>query len=404
MYTISHKSLENIESSKKPALLSLWHKDAKVPPQTIFASPQIVDLVKEQKEVHHQELLKVALSDDSYTVERDFSATALNAINSLYYSSCDHAFDKKSDLATLYVKNRMVQYSMLHEILHLIKAKEMTIKEICCGGVYTRWQHFDKYLPRNRKIHAILSDFTMDIHPKDKINSLNLDGITFGFDAYDMRKPFAKLDESDKVDLMLVTYGFDSVWNEGDAMYVKEGGEWHQIKYRVRVSPTAKDPEKLIGYLRQGYCAEGLPLDDFDDVVVETIAVPVDLDKVQYGEFVKKAYGEYDEARVSMPGLLVERVREAFEKQIKKNGYFMIGEVATYPLKEGEKIELTIADYNTTGRVGKYKVEDFYVAEMILESMGFDVEVHDIAKLAAKYGKKIDEDTADTWLMVVTKG
>lgn len=239
--------------------------------------------------------------------------------------------------------------------------------------------------------------------PKEKIESLNLDGITFGYDAYDMRKPFETLDEQDKVDLMLVTYGFDSVWDESDAMYVKDHGEWHQIKYRVKVSPTAKNTDRLIEYLRNGYCAEGLSLDAFDDVIVETIAVPVDLDKVQYGGFVKKAYGGYEEARVSMPGLLVQRVKEAFEKQIKKNGYFIIGEVATYPIKEGEKIELTIADYNTTGRVAKYKVEDFYVAEMILESMGFDAEVHDISKLAGKYGKKIDEDTADTWLMVVSK-
>ncbi len=403
MYTISRKSVENLEAAKKPALLSLWHKDAQVPPQTIFVSPQIADLVRTKEEVRSSDVLKVAVEDMLYTVEKDFNETALNAINSLYYSSCSHAFDKKSDLATLYVKNRMVQYAILHEILHLIKHKEMTIKEICCGGVYTRWQHFDKYLPRDRKIHAILSDFTMDIHPKEKINALNLDGITFGFDAYDLRKPFEALPDDEKVDLMLVTYGFDSVWDKSDAMYVKERGEWHQIKYRVRVSPTAKDPEKLLELLRAGFSKEQLPFDLFDDVVVETIAVPVDLDKVQYGEFIKKAYGDYEDARVSMPGLLVERVKEAFEKQIKKNGYFMIGEVATYPLKDGEKIELTIADYNTTGRVGKYKVEDFYIAEMILESIGFEVEVHDIAKLANKYGKKIDEDTADTWLMVVKK-
>ncbi len=403
MFTISRKIINQVESSKKPALLSLWHKDALTPPQTIFVSPQIVDFAKDRDEVHQSELLNLAVSDQKYTVEKEFNETALNSINSLYYSSCNHAFDKKSDLATLYVKNRMVQYAILHEILHLVKSKAIRIKEICCGGVYTRWQHFEKYLPRDRKIHAILSDFTMDIHPKSKINALNLDGITFGFDAYDMRKSFETLSEDEKVDLMLVTYGFDSVWDKSDAMYVKERGQWYQIKYRVKVSPTAKNPEQLLQYLRDGYCKDGLDLDVFDNIVVETIAVPIDLDKVQYGEFVKKAYGDYEDARVSMPGLLVERVKEAFEKQIKKNGYFMIGEVATYPLKEREKIELTIADYNTTGRVGKYKVEDFYVAEMILESMGFDVEVHDIAKLAGKYGKKIDEDTADTWLMVVRK-
>jgi hypothetical protein len=400
MFLVQSSKLQEHLKLQHAAVISLWDKKAPVPPQSVVISK---DLLKKIESEHTSAdlLINHAINDSSLAVTEEFSVTALNSINSLYYGCCIDAFNKKSSLATFFVKNRMAQYVILNAILERVKDHEFSIKEICCGAVYSRWQHFDKFLPNGRKIKAILSDLTEDIIPKERLETLNLKNIDFEIEAYDLRDPMPFRDE--KVDVMFVTYGFDSVWLEDDVMYVKHNNEWFRIKYRVKVLPTAKQPEKLLSYLREGFTTDPVYLEDFDNVVVETLAEKVDILKVPYGKYIQSLYGEYEEARTIVPGGIIKRVQEAFENQIKDDGIFVIGEVATYPIKPDEKIELTVVDYNTTGKVGKYKVEDFYLAEAILKDIGYSVEVLDMEKEAKRLGKTIDEDCEDTWLMVVQK-
>jgi hypothetical protein len=400
MFLVPRSKIENLLETQEAATVSLWHKDAPHPPQTVLVSKDIIRKIATDH-APADLILTEAINNDDLAVETEFTATALNSINSLYYSSCSHAFDKKSSLATFFVKNRMAQYVLLQTILARVSSKAISIKEICCGAVYSRWQHFEKFLPNDRKIQAILADLSADIIPQERIDRLNLRNIDFAYEAYDLREGFTKRDQ--KLDVILVTYGFDSVWLEDDAMYVKRNGEWYQIKYRVKVLPNAEAAKKLVELLRQGYSDEPLALEAFDSVVIETIAEKVDIHAVQYGEYIHKLYGSYAEARTSVPGAIITRVEEAFATQLKDDGIFVIGEVATYPVKSDEEVELTIVDYNTTGKVGKYKVEDFYLAEAILKDKGYVVEVLDMQKEAEKLGKKIEEDCEDTWLMVVRK-
>ncbi|MDQ3239690.1 MAG: hypothetical protein M3P33_04150 [bacterium] len=398
MYLIPYSKLEKKFKLQNPAVISLWDKSAPVPPQ--FAVVYKESLTQDNGNIDAQALIEKSQNDFEYAVTKEFTADALNNINSLYYGSCVDAFAKKSSLATFFVKNRMGQYVLLKCMLDRISCPTITIKELCCGAVYSRWQHFDKFLPTGRRMEAILSDFSDAIIPKNDIDCLNLNNVSFAYESYNLKESLVETDK--KVDVMFVTYGFDSVWIEGDAMYVKQNNEWFEIKYRVKVLPTSTNPELMLGYLRQGHTQDPVYLSDFDDVAIETIAQKVDILNVPYGLYVNRLYGSYAEARTNIPGGIIKRVQEAFDKQMKPGGIFVIGEVATYPIKQGEEIDLTIVDYNTTGRVGKYKVEDFYLAEAILSDLGFKVEVLDMQKEAKKLGKEIDEDTEDTWLMLVS--
>jgi hypothetical protein len=402
--TIPFKTLANVAGQKhRPPLFSVWDAHSSVPPQTILITAQLLEKFAGHTEIDSWKLVEEAVKDTTGAVTTDFNVKALNSLNSLYYSSCEQAFHKHSDLANLYVKNRMTQYTLLHTVLKNTQAQDIKIKEINAGATFSRWQHFASFLPKERSMDVTIADLDEDIIQIEKIMQADLSRMKFKAERYDMREDFPTLGEKDKLDVMLVTYGFDSVWLDEDVMYMKHKEKWYQILYRVKVTSEANEQEELVQLLRRGFSEHPLTLAVFDDVVVETVAVPVEVDKLLFKKEILELYGTYEEARIVVPGTLVRRVKEAFETQLKQDGVFIIGEVATYPKKTDEKIEFTILDYHTTGKVAKYKVEDLYLAERILRDWGFKVEVHDLASLAKSFGKEISEDTEDTWVMVVKR-
>lgn len=384
-------------------LYSVWDKESTVPPQTILITERLLEKLNGFEEIESDALVSAAISDKEDAVEKEFSSTALNSINSLYYGYCHDAFTKHGDIANIYVKNRMVQYTLLKLMLERIESKEIRIHEFCCGGKYTRWAHFAKYLPAGRSMDVTLSDITADIIPLEKIQSHHIPGMKFHSLAYDLREPFPTLSADKRYDVMLVTYGFDSVWLPEDVMYVKQNGGWSQILYRVKVLPETENKEHILHLLRKEESEVSVPLHIFDNVVVECVAQPVDIAQVHYGAEIQELYGDYDETRVIVPGTMVQRIDEAFTGQLKDSGIMMIGEVATYPLDKNKKMDMTIADYNTTGKVGKYKVEDLWLAERILQHKGYKVEVLQLGEAAKKFGKEVSDDTEDTWVMIVSK-
>jgi len=392
-----------LENKRRPPLFSVWDKNGTLPPQTILITQRLVSRFAAIEDIDSETLVDTAIADTDDAIEAAFSSTGLNAINSLYYGYCAEAFTKHGDIADIYVRNRMVQYTVLQLILERVAATAIRIKEFCCGGKYVRWQKFAEYLPSNRSMEVTLSDITSDIIPLAEIRSRNLLRMKFNSQSYDLRNPFPTLSEDEKFDTLLVTYGFDSVWLPHDVIYVKQNDKWSQILYRVKVLPDTPNKEHLLHLLRKEEADVSVNLSLFKNVVIECIAKPISLINVLYGAEIEELYGEYKEVRVIVPGTLVERVEQAFAGQLKKGGIFMIGEVATYPLDREKEIVMTIADYNTTGKVGKYKVEDFWLAERILQHKGYKVEVLQLGEAAKRYKKEISDDTEDTWLMVVSR-
>jgi hypothetical protein len=401
--TIKYKELQKIvENKHKTPLLSIWDATLAVPPQSVLITNNMLSHFAGHSEVDSQAIIDFAVADTTGAVTSEFTSTSLNSINSLYYSSCEYAFHKHSDLANLFVSNRIVQRTVLMKLLEEVASPLIRIKEICCGGTFTRWQHFSEFLPKDRSLDVTLADLTKDIIQIDQIQALSLPRMTFHSESYDLRDDFKTVSPMERFDALFVTYGFDSVWLPEDVMYYKKGAEWFQILYRVKVLPSPHQ-ERVIQALREGYVRPMVPLADFDSVVIECIAQKIPVDALLFKDELLAVYGNYNEMRINVPATLVKRVEEAFESQLKDSGIFMIGEVAVYVVEDGKEIETTIADYNTTGKVGKYKVEDFWLAEYILKRKGFVVEVWDLGKLAKRYGKEVSEDTEDTWVMVVKR-
>lgn len=401
---ISKKQLQAVlDNKQRHPLLSVWDKTSGVPPQTILVTKRLLSRFAAIDDIDSQTLVDTAIADTDDAVEPTFSPTALNAINSLYYGYCSDAFTKHGDIADIYVRNRMVQYIILQLLLEKVSSPHIRIQEFCCGSKYVRWQKFAEFLPPNRYLDVTLSDITADIIPLKEIRSRHLPRMTFEAQSYDLRNPFPALPKDERFNALLVTYGFDSVWLPQDVMYVKQNGQWSQILYRVKVLPETPNKEHVLHLLRKEEADVSVPLSLFKNVVIECIAQPIDLQSALYGSEIEELYGDYDEVRVIVPGALVERVEQAFAGHLTDEGIFMIGEVATYPLETGKKIDMTIADYNTTGKVGKYKVEDFWLAERILQHKGFTVDVLGLSEAAKKYGKTISDDTEDTWLMIVSR-
>lgn len=257
-------------------------------------------------------------------------------------------------------------------------------------------------MPNGRSIDATISDIAEHLVSPEQIAKMNLKKVKLAYEAYDLRNEFSSRSADQKYDILFTTYGFDSVWHHDDCIYEKIGGKWYLVQFRLRVDPQSIHFDRLIEALRKGFSHESVSLDDFRHIGIEIVAKEIDIQKMKYGKIIAETYADYEFMLINFPGGLIDRVEQAFERQLQPNGMFMIGDVVNYPL-EGEKLDPNMNYFNTTGRVGKYKVEDYFLAEIILKSKGFKVEVHDVKKFAEHYGKTFDEDSSDTYVMIVTK-
>jgi len=390
---------------RNAAVYSVFEQENKLPPQAFYITRDFVKKLelKYRSEISSEDFVNEAINDTTGCVTENFSSKTLNNLNSLYFSSCSDAFSKSSGLATFYVSRYQVQYAMMRKILDHVKKPVVKIHEICSGTVLSRWQFMEKYLPSGKKFDVTLSDIAENLVTDQQIAKMNLNKIKLSYEAYDLRNDFSEKPDNQKYDVLFTTYGFDSVWHEDDRVYEKIGGKWYLITFRLRVDPSTRHFDRVLAALRNGISSDPISLDDFHHVGIEIKVDQIDISKVEYGDVIEKTYSDYEFMMMNFSGGLIERVEQAFERQLTEGGMFMIGDVVNYLPENGDKMDPNMNYFNTTGRVGKYKVEDYNLAEIILKQKGFKVEVHDIRKFTESYGKTFEEDSSDTYVMIVTK-
>jgi hypothetical protein len=387
------------------AIYSIYDQEKKVPPQAFYITRDFVSSLEKEfgKEISSEKFIEMSVKNTLGCVSDKFSSKTLNNLNSLYFSSCPAAFSKTSGLATFYVSRPQVQHAFMKRMLEQSDSDKLRIHEICSGTVLSRWQFMDKWIPKGKRFDVTVSDIAEDLVTKEQIAKLGLKKVNLEYEAYDLREDFNKKPEDQKYDVLFTTYGFDSVWHDDDKVYEKIGGKWYLVEYRLRVDPGSVHFDRVLSALQKGVSSEPISLDDFNHVGVEILATEIDIKKAKYGEVIEKTYEDYEFMMINFPGGLLDRVEQAFARQLNKNGMFLIGDVVNYPLNPGEKLDPNMNYFNTTGRVGKYKVEDYYLAEIILKQKGFKAEIHDVRKFTEKYGKTFEEDSADTYVMIVTR-
>jgi hypothetical protein len=149
---------------------------------------------------------------------------------------------------------------------------------------------------------------------------------------------------------------------------------------------------------------------DYDGIVVEKASEPFDI--------VRHPYWPYLDARadrsISFPGGLIKRVVEAFATQLRPDGIFVICDTAEFSLDSPDGAPL---ERGKSGVAAQYKVDDYCVAQLILEEeFGLHARLLDFRTLAKYYlppdwqGKAANQDILDivdsrstTAVMVVGK-
>ena len=92
---------------------------------------------------------------------------------------------------------------------------------------------------------------------------------------------------------------------------------------------------------------------------------------------------------INFPGGFINKVIE-LTKQLKDDGVMIVGEVAYH----GNNPNIPVRTHEFSGRVAKYKVEDYFLASKILESIGYKVSILPFKNLAENYLEKGWENKA----------
>lgn len=320
------------------------------------------------------------VNDGGYTND------ALNKINSLFYSSVDKPFEN-TGLADFFVKIEPIQIALAKKIEELIPKTTIRIKELGSGKNTSRWEIISKS-DSKRKWDVILSDFSTNTLP-DIIRIKRSKNFRFSTEKFDLLRPFKSLTEEEKVDVILTTYGFDSIWFAEDVHLEKIKNVWYRAKYKISPLENARE------------------IADFQEIKIERKLEKVNLKNFEFGEHISEYYSHKNNVIVNFPGGLIKKVSEAFKTQIAPGGVFIIGDMAVNN-RQGRIIKdspngdpVYMKDFKTSGKVAKFKVEDYGLAKIILETKGFNVELESVEDFIKNSGYEIPLEVKDHFVMVI---
>lgn len=313
----------------------------------------------------------------------DFSTQCLNDYNIAYFSQAN-AFSEESDLAALFVSHRETNAALANYITGLFDSETIQIKELSTGS-RSRWKLFESLAPKNKSFEITLTDFSTEILPGGQ-ELASSSKCTFSKEVYNLNEDFKYIEPRQRYDVMLATYAFDSVWQNGDITYLYEPvtKEWYKLMYRLSV------PEEYITSGNSSQDNDILSNSKIYNVYIEIAYEQVDPTEYQFGEYLK---GREVTGVVSVPAGLINRVDQAFQTQISDQGVFIIGEIAHY---DPSTMNNTYKGFSTSGIAAKYKIEDLWIAEQELTKMGYKVSLLNLSQfIEQQTGIKMNTDFLD---------
>lgn len=226
----------------------------------VTISPAVRAGLPQDRLLTPRELLPLIIADTEDTVPVGFDPRAINAINIAYFSRPD-AF--AHGIADFFVTTAPLQQAFAGQIEQVIQGKQAIVIKELATGTRLRYPHLLPHLSSGVTAQVVLSDFTDATMPDDAgLLALGLYPGQFVRESYDLTQPLPLLADAQRVDVMLTTYGFDSVWFPEDRRYIKRDGQWYRSSYRLRVPEKipADLRQEILGALRGDRTANGLDL------------------------------------------------------------------------------------------------------------------------------------------------
>ncbi len=332
-----------------------------------------------------------------------FTQDALNALNRAYYTH-RYAF---RDVSYNFFTGRNFQTVLSNEIERLNLGTDLRIKELS-NGPAIRWEHL-RYPLLYGNTHVILTDFDISLLPTDEqLVRKRLDPQHFSREVYSLTDVMPTLPTEERVDLMLITYGFDSIWLPQDIRYVKNGDTWYQTLYRLNIPENLafEEQEQIRAVLRGEVDSNSIPLRLLAAVEIEESLEEVDMTTRSFGQQILNRYGHLETAAINVPGGLIQRVIEAFDNQIAEGGAFIIGDTAVDDQRGySANTNSPAKSYLKLPEGAIYRQDDYGLAKAILEDLGYDVEIQNAVQGPFKYifSEMVQQTTKDELMMTIRR-
>ncbi len=338
------------------------------------------------------------LDESSSAVKRNFSPDGLNAYNASLFSDPALVFNipgkSHQEIATFFTEKAPINWLIGGLAASTVApGSDLRIKELASGPRVGRWEPLyaaARELGGIERIEATVSDFVQPAVPNVALSS---DQVRFTTERHSLLEPMTELPHSERHDVMLATYAFDSVWMPGDVRLTRFGDQWLQTVYRLKVADTYPRQQEMLDALRQGEALENATGSDYSgNVFVEASYVPFDIASHPYAAQLQRFIP--DGLPVNVPVGYITTVVEAFEKQLTANGAFIVGECGIFGNDQRE-----VADYDHSG-AALYKQDHYGLAQAILREVhGLDAQTYSISKLADQFLQsnwRHDPETRDT--------
>ncbi len=324
----------------------------------------------------------------NFELKSYYSSQKINDMNKFLYSNVENVFEE-SGLADFFTKIEPLQIALAKKTEQLIHNKKIRLEELGSGTDLTRWEIISG-LKSSKKWEVILTDFSENTLPD--VSKLNKKGnYSFVTKKLNLLDKLIALNPEDKVDVILATYTFDSIWFSEDLHIEKKLNKWFYTIYKLSSLKNIKDINGLA------------------HVKIEKKLIGLDMAKHVFGNLISEYYSHKKNIKINFPGGLISKVEEAFGKQIATNGIFIIGDMAVnntdglIPATTAGEDPIYMEDYATSGKVAKFKVEDYGLAKKILETLRYKVELETVEQFIKNSGYKIPLEVKDHWIMIVRR-
>ncbi len=311
------------------------------------------------------------------------TSTAINTLNGLFYSS--YAGDiYTTGLAQLYSHNPEI-FAAFADLFHQLYPRQqaLKVKHLSAGSrADFVWQQIS--LHSTTQFNIEVSDIVAPSLSKKNVQNCQLSTT-----AFDLRQSFPEISTANRFDLIFATYSFDSIWFEQDAYYLKEGNHWFQVHYQLQLKKSDSIPSYISDFLsailNTGISTTRLPQDYFDALEITETRTQIDIASKPYGKQIKSYYQDFERAQCAFPGGMIQRVKEAFANQLATHGAIILGEVIIPDHTTMTTLLNRNLGHQRSGKIARYKIEDYGLAAQILRAEGFNFRFIPIKDFVKKH-------------------
>lgn len=315
-----------------------------------------------------------------------YSPHNINIFNELFYRCAERKLI--NELPNLFSKLDLFNLALHKKIITETKSSEIRVIELASGKKMNRWKTFTE-IDKKRKWKVLLTDFDKSLLPNPNTIS-NAKNFKFTTNTHNLFDHFEKLKSNKRHNVMLSSYTFDNLWQKDDLHLTKENNTWYKNLYQLDLSKVRKS----LGEIKDN---NKFDRQFFKRINIKTEKVKINLSSLKHGALVDKYYENKKRVAVNFPGGLIKTVVDSYKTQLSPGGIFITADFATVDNKKKTKA------FESVNETIKIKVENYALAQYILEKLGFHEEIKSVYEFIKEAGIITPVEIHDHFILSIKK-